>query len=92
MPVYDCPHHTLSGIDAHMRANYTYHGVLGYGSFGLVLRVEHKSAGPKALKIVVNKPENAIPLQMEVRALMAISSAPEPQDHLATMFEFMKVV
>lgn len=81
----------FSGIQAHLKSTYTYGGVLGFGNFGLVVKVWHMpSRVHMALKVVHLSPDYLV--RMEAVALMLVSESRDPRArHLATMFEFLTV-
>lgn len=81
----------FSAVLAHLKSTYTYEGVLGFGSFGLVVKVWHvPSRVHMALKIVHLSPDYLA--RMEAVALKLVSESKDPRArHLATMFEFLTV-
>lgn len=83
-----------SGVDEHVRENYTYIGVMAY-SPDLVLSVRHtKSKKLMALKIVNYRTGDVRSIEREAKTLKAISktkSRDRRAKHLSKLFEFFTV-
>lgn len=79
----------VTGVLSHLLTTYTYIEVLGFGHFGLVVKVRHVSGAYMAMKVTKSL---SFLLEMELSALIAISESSDWRtQHLVKMFEFLTV-